>query len=98
MSYNVRDILASHGRSVDDPTVMRDLAQWQSDVLATLQRTGKGTDSAVRYGGTIPLNLLPYKEQVHFMGRYREIIGLDTVLSQLSGMGPGDVDPRLAER
>lgn len=96
MSYNIRDILARHGHATDDATLTRNLTAWQDDVMAALRSSGHGNDVGVRFGGSIPIHLLDTKQQSEFMGRYRDIIGLNTVLTELSGQGPNEINDVLS--
>jgi hypothetical protein len=89
--FKMADMLQDRNSS----KVISDLLQWQNDVFdRILTKNPHLSPAAVKNSRTVQLNLLPLDEQIHQMGRYRDIIGLNDALVKLSGIDAGGTVPQ----
>lgn len=73
--------------NISEESLTKKLLDWQKSVFQAASSTTPGISSTLKYRGQNPLDLLPYKQQTEFMGQYREIIGLNSVLRNMMGQG-----------
>lgn len=78
--FSVSDFLS--GKSNDQ--VISELLSWQEGIAARLSQLHPGRAEFFKNSRELPLNMLPFKERVEAMRRYRSIVGLDEVLSNLA--------------
>lgn len=82
----------------DDNAVLSALEAWEADVFRDAGQFRPDFKDRLKFRSTVPLELLPLDIQKKHMSRYREIIGFNSVLTDVAGGPSADIGAGVAER
>jgi hypothetical protein len=82
----------------DDNAVLSALEAWEAQVFKDASTYRPDLEKRLKFRSTVPLELLPIETQKTHMAKYRNIIGFDNVLSDISGGPSSDIGVGVAER
>lgn len=87
--FDVAQFLAKGGLSSQDR--ISSLQNWQKTMMAKIVAANPN-DPTIGVSGHLPINRLPFEEQVKAMGEFRRLSGLEDVLAHLGGAGSSHAD------
>lgn len=88
--HTLQKLLHSQGIDIDHNTIRSEVLEWEKKARAAFSKHGLSESSELRFGGKVPLHLLPSDVAGDLMRDYRRIIHFDQIVETLGGLpGPG---------